>query len=131
MRLKAVSDSWGSESPIVIGKRDQVQLIFNAQGNAPYLLAWGDNLASTAVMDIGLLIPKGEMPANGIRGLPEAKVKNEMVLGGKERLTAKSQIEKNSQWQKWLLWGTLILGVLGLAFIALKLAREMMANKEQ
>ncbi|WP_196243413.1 hypothetical protein [Xenorhabdus bovienii] len=32
---------------------------------------------------------------------------------------------------QWILWGTLILGVLGLAFIALKIAREMMANKEQ
>ncbi|PHM57742.1 DUF3999 domain-containing protein [Xenorhabdus hominickii] len=41
-----------------------------------------------------------------------------------------SPAEKAVQWQKWLLWGILIAGVFGLAFITLKLVREMAANKE-
>ncbi|WP_319939962.1 DUF3999 family protein [Xenorhabdus littoralis] len=83
LRVKAVSGSWGREPPIVVGKRNQVDVIFNAQGNAPYLLAWGSNQASFAAMDIKQLIPKGEMPEDGIRGLPMGKLQTEIVLGAK------------------------------------------------
>ncbi|MBD2792845.1 DUF3999 family protein [Xenorhabdus szentirmaii] len=130
LRIRAVSGSWGNDTPVVVGKRNQIDVVFNAQGNAPYILVWGANNVSSAAMDINELIPKGAMPENGVRGLPVAKQQTDVVLGGKGRLDALSPTEKAAQWQKWLLWGILISGVFGLAFVTFKLIKEMTANKE-
>lgn len=129
IRLKAINGSWGNLPPKVIGERNQVDVIFNAQGSPPYTLVWGANLATSATIDAELLVPISELPQNGVTGLPSAYIDEPIVLGGEERLSATSQAERASQWQTWLLWGLLILGVLGLGFIVLKLAREVMESK--
>lgn len=130
IRIKAISGSWGELPPTVTGKRSQVDVIFNAQGSPPYALAWGSHLASSASIDAKQLVPASELPADGLSGLPQAYLGEPFILGGEERLKATGPAQSSSQWQTWLLWGMLILGVLGLGFIVLKLAREVMGSKD-
>ncbi|MFV0547384.1 MAG: DUF3999 domain-containing protein [Limnobaculum xujianqingii] len=129
IRVKAVNGNWGDTVPKVVAQRERVDVLFNGQGNPPYLLAWGANQAAKATIGVNQLIPASEMQPNGLQGLPQAYVGNTMVLGGEERLTATSPIERAQQWQTWLLWGLLIVGVVGLALVVLRLARELMEPK--
>ncbi|WP_159565654.1 DUF3999 domain-containing protein [Budvicia diplopodorum] len=130
VRLKAINGSWGDSPPRVIGERSQVDVIFNAQGSPPYTLVWGANLASSATIDAKLLVPASELPEGGLAELPKAYVGEFIIIGGEERLNAVSPAERAGQWQTWLLWGILILGVLGLGFIMIKLAKEMMGKEK-
>lgn len=131
VRIKAVNSSWGDHPPYVIGQRKRVNVIFNAQGNPPYLLAWGSSQANAATIPVEQLIPRSEIPYRELYHLPTAHIMSPMILGGEERLTATSPVEREALWQKWLLWGLLIVGVLILALIVFKLAREVMGNKSE
>lgn len=131
VRIKAVSGSWGEDPPYIIGQRKRVNVIFNAQGNPPYLLVWGSSQANAATIPVEQLIPQSEIPERGLAYLPMARIISPMILGGEERLTATSPVEREALWQKWLLWGLLIAGVLILALIVFKLAREVMGNKSE
>lgn len=131
IRIKAINGSWGDLPPRVTGKRNQVDVIFNAQGSPPYALAWGSNPAPSASIDAKLLVPASELPTDGLSGLPQAYLGESFILGGEERLKATTPAESSSQWQTWLLWGMLILGVLGLGLIVMKLAREVMGSKDK
>ncbi|GKX56927.1 membrane protein [Leminorella grimontii] len=124
VRIKAVSGSWGEAPPEVKGERERVEVIFNAQGNPPYLLTWGAKIAPSASVEIGTLIPYTVMPKSGIESLYTAEVGPTVTLGGESRLTAESAAEASARWQTWLLWGLLIAGVAGLGVITLKLVRE-------
>lgn len=124
IRVKAVNGSWGDEPPEVKGARDRVEVIFNAQGNPPYLLTWGAKIAPSASVDIETLIPAAVMPERGIEELYMADTGPIVTLGGESRLTAESAAEASARWQTWLLWGLLVAGVAGLGLITLKLARE-------
>jgi hypothetical protein len=46
-------------------------------------------------------------------------------LGGEARLKATSPIEQRSQWLTGLVWAALVLGVLALAWMALRIWREV------
>lgn len=125
IRIKAVKDSdgWGKQLPEIIGKRNRVDVIFNAQGNPPYLLTWGSNQVESAPIPVEQLIPPGEMPPDGLDSLPTASVNHIMVLGGEERVRTTTPA--------WLLWGLLIIGVGVLALIVFKLAREVMGSRPE
>ncbi|SQI43035.1 Uncharacterised protein [Leminorella richardii] len=129
VRVKAVNGSWGEEPPVVKGERERVDVIFNAQGNPPYLLTWGSNIAYNASIELGSMIPAAAMPPSGVEGLDTAEAGPTMTLGGESRLTAESAAEASARWQTWLLWGLLIAGVAGLGLITLKLAREAMGKR--
>ncbi|AKJ43205.1 DUF3999 domain-containing protein [Pragia fontium] len=131
IRIKAINGNWGEQPPTMTGTRNQIDVIFNAQGSSPYLLAWGSHQAPAATMTIEQLIPASAIPKSGLNDLPRAHVGSVIVLGGEQRLTAMSSAEQASQWQKWLLWGLLIVGVFGLALIVVKLAREVMGSRPQ
>ncbi|MCD1127421.1 DUF3999 domain-containing protein [Jinshanibacter sp. LJY008] len=129
LRVKAVNGNWGDTLPKAVAQRERVDVLFNGQGNPPYLLAWGANQGAEATIGVNQLIPTSEMQPNGLQGLPQAYAGSAIVLGGEERLTATSPVERAQQWQTWLLWGLLIIGVAGLALVVLRLARELMEPK--
>ena len=83
---------------------------FLAQGNAPYLLAFGNRTATPAESDLGFL-PKSATIARATLG-PRA------ALGGESRLD-KGAVD----WKRTLLWAVLVAAVAILAVMARRVAR--------
>ncbi|RPH28465.1 DUF3999 domain-containing protein [Buttiauxella warmboldiae] len=115
--------------PDISGIRESQTLIFNAQGRAPFTLAWGNKAAKNAALEIGMLIPQELRKERGLETFPWAQTQKQIALGGKARLHAHSLAERKSQLQTLLIWGVLILGVALLLWLALKLWREVQSGK--
>ena len=111
--------------PQLTGLRPGQTLIFNAQGSGPYILAWGNKAAQSVATDLDALIPAALRQKHAPESLPEAWVGDEVKLGGEARLSAISPIEQRSQWLTGLVWAALVLGVLALAWMALRIWREV------
>ncbi|MBE4853931.1 DUF3999 domain-containing protein [Enterobacter cloacae complex sp. P40RS] len=110
--------------PGVIGYRDRYDLVFNAQGKAPYLLAWGNGAAKPAGVEPDMLIPAALRKTYDMANLPQADLKDNVALGGEARLTATSAAERASRMNTLLVWGVLIAGVILLAGMAWRIWRE-------
>ncbi|POP47747.1 hypothetical protein CHU32_00975 [Superficieibacter electus] len=121
IRLKGIHQQWGDDVPEVTGLREKRTLAFNAQGNPPFLLAWGNNAATPQALSHTLLLPPS-MP--DISALPLAYVGDAVTLGGEARLTATDPAQRASLLNKILLWGVLLLGVAGLVVLMLRVWRE-------
>ncbi|MCE0800329.1 DUF3999 domain-containing protein [Buttiauxella sp. S04-F03] len=117
--------------PEITGKRESQILIFNAQGTAPFTLAWGNRTAKSAALDIGMLIPPELRKETGLETFASAQAQEQITLGGEARLNAVSPVERKSQWQTVLIWGVLILGVAVLLWMAMKLWREVRSEKKE
>lgn len=111
--------------PQLTGLRPGQTLIFNAQGSGPFILAWGNKAAQSVATDLDALIPSALRQRHAPENLPEAWVGEEVKLGGEARLSATSPTEQRSQWLTGLVWAALILGVLALAWMALRIWREV------
>lgn len=111
--------------PQVTGYRDRYDLVFNAQGKAPYLLAWGNGAAEPASVGVDMLIPADLRTTYDVATLPSASVNEAVKLGGESRLTATPATERESQAKQLLVWGVLIVGVALLALLAFRLWREV------
>jgi hypothetical protein len=131
IRIKAMNTSWGDRLPVVYGERSQVALVFNAQGSGPYLLAWGAKAAKSHSLALETLIPEPMRNKEELNAIGWAKVDASMELGGIGRLTQETPQEKESEWQKFLLWGVLIAGVLGLSLFAFKIWQEIKLKSEK
>ncbi len=121
IRLKGINQQWGQDLPEVTGLREKRTLAFNAQGNPPFLLAWGNKAAGPQALSATALLPP-DMP--DISGLPSAYVGEAVALGGEARLTATDPAQRASLLNKILLWGVLLLGVAGLVILMLRVWRE-------
>ncbi|MHA0875182.1 DUF3999 family protein [Enterobacter pasteurii] len=110
--------------PGVIGHRDRYDLVFNAQGKAPYLLAWGNGAAKPAGVEPDMLIPAALRKTYDMANLPQADLKDNVALGGEARLSATSAAERASRMNMLLVWGVLIAGVILLAGMAWRIWRE-------
>lgn len=110
--------------PNVIGHRDRVDLVFNAQGKAPYVLAWGNGAAKPANLEPGMLIPADLRKTYDMANLPQADIVDDVALGGEARLTATSAGERESRMNALLVWSVLIVGVILLALMAWRIWRE-------
>lgn len=121
IRLKGINQQWGKDLPGVTGLREKRTLAFNAQGNPPYLLAWGNKAAEPQALSAATLLPPD---MHDISGLPWAYVGGPVTLGGEARLTATDPAEQASLLNKILLWGVLLLGVAGLVILMLRVWRE-------
>lgn len=110
--------------PGIIGHRDRYDLVFNAQGKAPYLLAWGNGAAKPAGVEPDMLIPAALRKTYDMANLPQADLKDNVALGGEDRLTATSAAERASKMNTLLVWGVLIAGVILLAGMAWRIWRE-------
>lgn len=122
IRLKGINQQWSGLPPLVSGEREVRKLVFNAQGSAPFMLAWGNKTATAQALSLDVLIPP---ETNQWLALPDAGKKAVQILGGRERLTATTEAEKSGLWQKGLLWALLIIGAGGLVVLALKVWREV------
>ncbi|MCU6669106.1 DUF3999 domain-containing protein [Enterobacteriaceae bacterium H4N4] len=111
--------------PALSGVRDSYQLIFNAQGKGPYMLAWGNRAAQKADITMDMLIPASLRKLQDVDDLPWAEPQESVTLGGEARLTATSVAEQRSLWKTLLVWGALIVGVAVLALMAWRLWREV------
>lgn len=110
--------------PGVMGHRDRYELVFNAQGKAPYVLAWGNGAAKPAKVEPDMLIPADLRKTYDMANLPQADIQDNVALGGEGRLTATSAAERESRMTALLVWGVLIAGVILLAGMAWRIWRE-------
>lgn len=132
IRIKAINTSWGNALPKVIGERKQVALVFNAQGNGPYILAWGSQGAKSYALSLETLVPEAMRSAEELNAMSWVHVGSSIELGGIERLTQESNsAESNGEWKKFLLWGILIVGVIGLSLFAFKIWQEVTLKTKQ
>ncbi|MCK7430268.1 DUF3999 domain-containing protein [Enterobacter chengduensis] len=110
--------------PSVTGHRDRYDLVFNAQGKAPFVLAWGNGAAKPAKVEPDMLIPADLRKTYDMANLPQADVVDDVALGGEARLTATSAADRESRLNTLLVWGVLIAGVILLAGMAWRIWRE-------
>ncbi|WP_336221018.1 DUF3999 domain-containing protein [Citrobacter amalonaticus] len=125
VKLSALNARLPETLPRVIGHRDRYDLVFNAQGKAPYLLAWGNGAATPASIALDMLIPADLRKIYDVTSLPDAGIQEAVKLGGDARLTATSVAEKESLTKTLLVWGVLSVGVLLLAGMAFRIWREV------
>ncbi len=122
IRLTAISSQWGEQLPLVRASRVSTQMIFNASGKGPWLLAWGSRAAQPAALPIASLMPGATVATYN---LPAAYPGKSLTLGGEQRLTALAPAEQRSQWMKIALWVLLVAGAGGLALMAWRLGRDL------
>jgi len=97
----------------------QRELVFLADGKAPYTLAWGNHEVLTpppslrGLVDTDLARAGETATAVTLLAIEEA--------GGAARLAPEAEIP----WRRWLLWGLLILAAIVTGRMAMKLYREM------
>jgi hypothetical protein len=89
------------------------EVTFLARGPGPFLLAYGNSGATDAEVDLA------QLPANV--EIVQASVKPPKILGGPSRLMARAAPFPT---MRFALWGTLLLAVLGLAWMAYGLTKE-------
>jgi hypothetical protein len=128
VRIVATGPGWGGKAPTVKALTEPRVLVFNARGQAPFLLARGARAASAEAMSSPDQIP-GLSGADAIDHLPQAMLGWPVTLGGPERLTGQSPAERSAGWKKILLWGVLVAGAALLAWFALRLIREVRAGE--
>ncbi|HET9664145.1 MAG TPA: DUF3999 domain-containing protein [Burkholderiales bacterium] len=120
LRVDQKGGGIGSGHPVVqIGYEPQ-QLVFAARGEAPFQLAYGSHAARAASFSITTLIP-------GYGTQKEFPVKT-ATLGEPRKLAGEKQLRAPPDYRKWALWGSLVLGVAALGFMAYRLFRQMAAG---
>jgi hypothetical protein len=100
------------------------QLVFVAQGDAPFTLAYGRyGFATPTALGEPLLSGLEARSAQGL--IKQAQPGEAIELGGTSRLQPR---KPGLPWKSWLLWAALVLGVLVLAVMVRRLYRQMNAN---
>ncbi|MCW5213425.1 DUF3999 domain-containing protein [Desulfobulbus sp. TB] len=100
------------------------QLLFLAQGEQPYTLAYGRAGLKPTRYQVDQLL-RAVDPQREKKLVALAQVGPEKILGGRERLV----VDQELPWRRWLLWLVLLAGVLVVGMMAFKLYREM--NEER
>ena len=122
LRLRPFGTSWGTTPPSVTLERPGLNLVVNARGAGPFLLAWGSRAANDSSIALATLLPDPSLDA--VRALPPAGFASRRELGGASRLTEATPAERASRTQTIVVWALLIFGALGLSALALKVYRE-------
>jgi len=116
----------GTDPPAVeLGWQPQ-RLTFIARGAGPYTLAYGSAQATPGTSRARTLLDRlGAETTDGLvsRAITVGKPR---TLAGEGALTAPIP---PLDWKRWLLWATLIIGVLGLSLMARRLLREVNAGE--
>ena len=126
-RLEMDAVGSGSSVPMLqVGWLPQ-QLVFVAQGQGPYTLAYGRAGLGPERSQVNRLLtsidPKQEKDL-----IRPAYAGGQVILGGKGQLLPAPEIP----WRRWLLWASLVAGVLVIGNMALQLFKEMQAaGKEE
>ena len=93
------------------------KLVFAARGGGPFQLAYGSRLVKPAALAIDALIPGYKTKAEFT--VAQATLGEPMTLAGVSRLAA------SRDFKTLMLWGSLILGVTVLGWMALRLSRQV------
>jgi hypothetical protein len=93
------------------------QLVFVARGNAPFLLAYGSARANPSAYPIETVVP-------GWRSDSEIKAASART-GTQQVLAGAGALKQRPNYRAFTLWGSLVVGVLALAWMAWRLTREM------
>jgi hypothetical protein len=96
------------------------QLVFLAQGEKPYTLAYGRADLGAARSQVDRLLQAVD-PQSEKQLVAPAQAGPQKILGGEEMLKPVRALP----WRHWLLWAVLVTGVLVVGMMALKLYREM------
>ncbi len=97
-------------------------IVFAARGGSPFVLAYGSSTALSNALSIQTLVPGYDTPAAPAIAVARPQSTNVEALGGAERLTRPIDAKR------WLLWSTLVLGVVVLGWMAWRLSRQMSAS---
>ncbi len=98
------------------------RVLFVARGAGPFELVYGNFAAQNAEVALDVLLPGGAMSADAVLAQPLARAGTPRLAGGVERLQAPPPA---GNWRLGLLWAALGVGVLSLAAVAWRLARQM------
>ena len=93
------------------------KLVFAARGSGPFQLAYGSSMVKSAALAIDALIP-------GYKTKAEFKVAR-ATLGEPMTLAGVSRLGASRDFKTLMLWGSLILGVTVLGWMALRLSRQV------
>jgi hypothetical protein len=93
------------------------KLVFAARGTGPFQLAYGSSRVKPAALAIESLIP-GYQTKDQFKVAPA-------ILGGQVILAGPSRLAATRDYQTMALWGSLILGVALLGWMALRLSRQV------
>jgi Protein of unknown function (DUF3999) len=117
LRVDQKGGGVGAAAPVIhIGWPPQ-KLVFAARGASPFQLAYGNSQAKPASYRIDSLIP-GYKTENEFKVMPA-------TLGEQVTLSGAARLRKPPDYKKWALWGSLILGVCVLGWMAYRLSRQM------
>ncbi len=97
------------------------QLIFVAQGQPPYRLAFGSSIVESASFPVNSLLSEIQRDHTDII-VAEAKISDSFTLGGADRLQPPRE---SLPWKQIILWLVLISVVVLLAFMAYRLYQQM------
>jgi hypothetical protein len=121
----------GGGQPVLAAGWVPDRLVFAARGDAPFQLAYGSRDAKPAAFGIATLVP-GYKDEGGADFKPaRAAAKGEaMAIGAAQAavpqtLGGEAAKRERIDWKRWLLWGSLVLGVAVLGLMAFRLGRQM------
>lgn len=97
------------------------QLLFAAQGESPFLLAYGSAEVEPGAAVLGQLLHQDTINGND-QLIKPARLGAKIVLGDTAKL---SPPPPPTPWKKWILWAVLVLGVILLATMAYRLVKQM------
>jgi Protein of unknown function (DUF3999) len=95
------------------------QIVFATRGGGPFMLAYGSATAAPSSLPIQTLVPGYDTPSAPTIGTAAPANADVTALGGAERLTAPIDAKR------WMLWSTLVLGVIVLGWMAWRLSRQV------
>lgn len=124
LRVDQRGGGLGSGQPLLNAGWVPHRVVFVARGDGPFRLAVGNRDAQPAEYAIETLVP-------GYKRDAELVVKRAVIGGVAPPLAAPTGRERQrslrdlGEWKRWLLWGSLVLGVGLLGALAVRLSRQL------
>lgn len=102
------------------------RLVFAARGAPPFQLVYGNRAAGAAAFAIATLVPGYESDEALERRAATAGISLGIARAADpQRLGGDAATRERIDWKRWTLWGSLVLGVGVLGWMALRLGRQM------
>jgi hypothetical protein len=116
VRLTTGSGPLPAAAPSLVAQWQPAELVFAARGSPPFTLAYGKAKADPMRVAIESIVPG--------YGTRNAMVPKPATAGVERVLAGEAAAQAAPDYRRWSLWAVLIVGVMVLAGMGLKLARE-------
>jgi hypothetical protein len=116
VRLTTGSGPLPAAAPSLVAQWQPAELVFAARGSPPFTLAYGKTKAEPMRIAIESVVPG--------YGTRNAMVPKAATAGAERTLAGEAASKVAPDYRRWALWAVLVVGVLVLAGMGLKLARE-------